>query len=86
MAEHHRLDRAVGDHGCGRRSAVEHADFAEELSRTQPGDRLAGPRHLHVAAGDDEEGFRWLAFGDHGLPRLQLNLVDAARQELEVAL
>src|SRR5438477_7443099 len=56
VAEHNGLDGAVGDHGRGCRSAVEHADLAEEVAGTQPVHRLAVARHLNVATPQDEEG------------------------------
>src|SRR6266550_12006 len=86
MAEHHGLDRTVGDHGRGCRSPVQHADLPEKLSGSKLRDRLAPAGYLHVTTLQDEEGFGWLSLGDQGLTRLETYLIDAARHELEVVL
>src|ERR1700704_951102 len=71
MAEHHGLDGTVGNHGRGRRSSIQHADFAEEVTRAQLGCRLAAPCDLHVATLQDEEGLGWLPLGYECLTRLE---------------
>src|SRR5438067_12484503 len=85
MAEHNGLDRAVGYHGRGCRSAVEHTDLTEEVARTQPVHRLASAGDLHVATLQDEKGFGRLSLGNQRLTRLETDLIDAARHELELA-
>src|SRR6266700_1292925 len=85
VTEHHRLDGPDGDHGRGRRSPVQHADLAEEVTRAEPVHGLAVARHLHVATLKNEEGFGRLSLGDQCLTRLETDLIDAARHELEFA-
>ena len=85
MTEHHRIDRPIRRHGGRRGPSVQHADLTHELARTESGSRLASPRDLHVAGHQNEEGIRRLAFSDQRLPRLQVDLVHPAGQELEIA-
>src|SRR5438874_6641883 len=86
VAEHNGLDGSVGDHGGGRGSPVQHADLAEEVARAQPVQGLAPADDLHVATLKNEESLGRLSLGDQGLARLETDLIDAARYELELAL
>ena len=86
VAEHHGLDGTVRNHRRGRRSAVQHADLAEEVTGAQPGGRLAGAGDLHVTTLDDEEGLGRLSLADQRLTGLETDLIDATGNEPEVAL
>jgi hypothetical protein len=84
VAHDHRPPGGRRDDGRSRRAAIQHSNLAEEIAGVQRGPGLAVHLDGRLSLKEDVEAVRSAALLDQGVVRLQLHVIGAAGQELEL--